>query len=101
MFMLRRIPPALIATALLLTAIGYGLYHAEHGAYGRRASVDVSRDVITLQTELAGLTKERERLEHIVSLLRPESLDPDMLDEKARLNLGYARDDELIIFHDR
>jgi cell division protein FtsB len=38
-------------------------------------------------------------LELAVSLLRVESLDPDMLDERARHILGLAHPDEFIILH--
>ena len=43
------------------------------------------------------MTAEREHWEHKVSLLRPEGIDPDMLEERARLLLNYLRDDEIVI----
>ena len=33
-----------------------------------------------------------------LSLGNPESLDPDMLDERARALLNYARKDDIIVF---
>ena len=42
----------------------------------------------------------RRDLERDVALLRPESLDPDLLDERARAALGFAHPDELTIFVD-
>ena len=44
------------------------------------------------------MTAEREHWEHKVSLLRPEGIDPDMLEERARLLLNYLRDDEVVIY---
>ena len=45
----------------------------------------------------AVLAAERTRLEHRVQLLRPDSLDPDLLEERARDMLNYGSDDELLI----
>ncbi|MGH6933344.1 MAG: FtsB family cell division protein [Dongiaceae bacterium] len=50
------------------------------------------------QAALAELTDERRAVEHRVTLLRPESLDPDMLEERARVMLNFGEpDDRLII----
>lgn len=57
----------------------------------------IERQVSELEQELAILTAEREELVARVSLLRPESLDPDMLDERARLNLNLVHANELVV----
>ena len=44
-------------------------------------------------------THEREKLEKRVDLLRPENLDLDMLEERARSVLGLAHPDELVIYN--
>ena len=41
------------------------------------------------------------RLERDVALLRPESLDPDMLDERARASLNLAHPDDLVMLKRR
>jgi cell division protein FtsB len=47
---------------------------------------------------LATLTGERQEIEHRVALLSPSSIDPDLLDERARLMLNVAEpDDRLVI----
>ena len=40
------------------------------------------------------MADQRAELEHRVSLLRPDSLDPDLLEEQARrlLNFGFANE---------
>jgi cell division protein FtsB len=40
---------------------------------------------------------ERQTIEHRVSQLRPQSLDPDLLDERAREVLGFAHPNERVI----
>jgi hypothetical protein len=47
------------------------------------------------------LQEVKQRLERDVSLLRPESLDPDMLDERARAILNLAHSDDLIMLKRR
>jgi cell division protein FtsB len=51
-----------------------------------------------MHLELDQVRVERLNLEHKVSLLRPSSLDLDLLDEQSRLTLGYAERDERILF---
>ena len=47
--------------------------------------------------ELAAVTAQKKTLEHRVTLLRPESLDRDMLEERARAMLGVVHKDDLIV----
>jgi cell division protein FtsB len=48
-------------------------------------------------SRLDALKAERATWERRVSLLRPESIDPDMLDERARVLLNYADPRELTL----
>jgi cell division protein FtsB len=45
----------------------------------------------------AGLQAERSQLDARVALLRPDNLDPDMLEERARVMLNFAHPNEIII----
>ena len=51
---------------------------------------DLDQQIAQLSGELAGLKAERGTWERRVSLLRADSIDPDMLDERARVLLNYA-----------
>ncbi len=51
-----------------------------------------------LNGEFDNVQRQRIRLERKVALLRPESLDPDMLDEMARSQLEVAAPNELVTF---
>ncbi len=44
------------------------------------------------------MQEEQEILERRVQLLRPDSLDPDMLEERARKVLNFAKKDEVVIY---
>ena len=47
------------------------------------------------------LERQRLALAHRVGLLRPDSLDPDMLEERARMLLNYGHRDDRIILPER
>ena len=52
---------------------------------------------IVLGDQLARLKDERRALDRRVSLMRPESLDPDMIEERARRTLNVARAGDIVI----
>jgi cell division protein FtsB len=92
---------AVIFPVLALGAAGYFGYHLETGDHGLEARATLQGRKEVLEGELAGLKEVRARLERDVALLRPESLDPDMLDERARAILDLAHPDDLIIMKRR
>ena len=69
--------------------ISYFAVNAFSGNHGLRAQKDLDEQYATLSAELAGLKKERTGWEHRVKLLRSASIDPDMLEERARAGLNY------------
>jgi len=70
--------------------IGYFGVNAYSGNRGLRAKQDLDEQIAQLNGELAGLRAERATWERRVLLLRAGSIDPDMLDERARTLLNYA-----------
>jgi|SRR5215207_4190974 cell division protein FtsB len=92
---------AFIFPLLACAAAGYFAYHLQIGEHGLKARADLEGRKAVLAGELAGLREVRERLERDVALLRPESLDPDMLDERARAILNLAHSDDLIMLKRR
>ncbi|WP_298821921.1 septum formation initiator family protein [uncultured Roseibium sp.] len=87
----------LITPAIAIAALGYFGFHAMSGELGLVGRAMIERQVSELEAELADLSAERQELVARVSLLRPESLDPDMLDERARLNLNLVHETELVV----
>ncbi len=92
---------AFIFPLLALSAGGYFGYHLQNGDHGLNSRTELQRRVDVLEGELAGLSEVRQRIERDVALLRPESLDPDMLDERARAILNLAHPDDLIMMKRR
>lgn len=77
--------------------IAYFGYHAVQGDRGLVAWWNLRHEIEKADFELDAVTRERQQLEHRVSLLRPESLDRDMLEERARAMLGAVHGEDLIV----
>ena len=78
-------------------AVAYFGYHAVQGDRGLVAWWELRYELEMAQSELGDTSAQRDALEHRVSLLRPESLDPDMLEERARIMLGFVNPDDRIV----
>lgn len=87
----------MITPAIAVAALGYFGFHAMSGELGLVGRAMIERQVSDLEAELASLTAERQDLMSRVTQLRPASLDPDMLDERARLNLNLVHVNELVV----
>ncbi|NBN62102.1 septum formation initiator family protein [Microvirga tunisiensis] len=85
--------------AVAMAVLGYFGFHSVSGEFGIAGRERIEREVAALEAQLAELRYEREHLATRVSLLRPESLDPDMIDERARINLNVVHVNELAILH--
>ena len=90
---------ALYTIAALL--IGYFGINAYTGNHGIVAKQNLDQRIADLTRELDATRAERERWERRVALLKPDRIDPDMLDERARQLLDYAdpRDVTVLIKH--
>ena len=86
-----------IAPVLGLCIVGYFAYHTIEGDRGLVAYVKMTAQLADARAQLEELAAERRALERRVSLLRSDNLDPDLLDERARLMLFLARPDEIVI----
>ena len=84
-------------TLLGVLVVSYFLYHTVQGERGWFAMVRMQNEVQTAEKTLQQLEAERQELEHRTKLLRTESMDPDLLDEKSRELLNYSKPNEIII----
>ena len=75
-----------VGCALVIAYFGVNAYTGNHGL---RAKQDLDQQFAALTEELEHLKQERAEWQHRVKLLKSESIDPDMLDERARLVLNY------------
>lgn len=81
--------------ALLL--VGYFVYTLTQGPSGLATLRALEGDVATAARELALVQTKRQALERDVKALHPETLDRDMLEERARAGLSWSLDEDLII----
>ncbi len=87
---------------MLATLSSFGLfvyfcYFLLHGNMGYFALHGLNDKLAAAQAEYDQVHAERMVLENRVVQLRPGSINPDMLSERVRLVLGYARPDERVI----
>jgi cell division protein FtsB len=94
-----KIKPLLLPVCCLFI-LSYFAYHAVEGQYGLFALGKLQDRVVALEVELAALRAERDGMERHVALMRPESLDRDMIDERAREALNMADAKDIVIFLD-
>jgi cell division protein FtsB len=89
----RRLRTVLTAIGLYLGAallIGYFAVNAYTGNHGINARQGLDLQMARLAAERDTLKAERQQWERRVALLKPQSLDPDMLDERARALLDHV-----------
>src|SRR2546430_6136589 len=87
----------LIAGPVLgVSLICYFGYHLVQGERGLLAWMRLTQEIKVAKAQLADLDGTRAALEGRVSLMRPEHLDRDMLDERARATLNLAAPHEIV-----
>jgi cell division protein FtsB len=92
----KRLRPALVP-ALGLVLLGYFVFHAIQGERGLVAWLVLKQEIRTAEARDAVLAAEQAVLERRVAALSPATLDPDMIEERARIMLNYAHSDEVVI----
>jgi cell division protein FtsB len=91
-------PRQILAPLLFATVFGYFGYHLVNGDRGLLAMAQLQRETRIADQNFAEADATRKIWERRVSELRNQSLDPDMLDERARSLLNYAKKDDIIVF---
>lgn len=94
---IRQVAPQVFAAL----AVAYFAYHAIEGERGVLAYIKLNDELESAQQIARQVAEERADLEHRVDLLSPDSLDPDMLEERARSLLNYGHPDEKVIYLER
>lgn len=75
----------------------YFSYHLIEGNHGWRTWRTLEQDIESSKKELEALLEKEEEIKNKVTLLRSDSLDEDMLDERVRTMLGNAKNSEIIV----
>ncbi len=80
-----------------MCAVVYFGYHAIQGDRGLLTMINLDNRIATVEAQLATSQAEQDALELRVSLMRPASLDRDMLEEQVRLVLNYTHPNDVVV----
>ena len=86
-----------VRLAVLVALIGYFSTQALTGERGLLNGTERHQQLAARRAELAELQATHNELRARVEGLSPEHLSVDMLEERARVVLGYARPDDYVI----
>ncbi len=75
----------------------YFSYHVVSGERSYLRLMSLERGITRLTHQQHDLAEQRKALENKVAMLRPGSIDPDLLEERARVVLGYHHPDEIVV----
>lgn len=90
-----------IAPVFCASLMVYAGYHFFEGERGLKAWWALNQEIDETVRELRDVRAARERLEARVTLLREDSLDLDMLEERVRLMLSRGRQGEIVVLYER
>jgi len=95
---LRRRARHIVGPTLGALLVLYFASHAFEGDRGALAWMQLRQKITDAEDVLSRTVEKRQELAMRVSQLRTGSLDPDLLDERARIMAGLAHSSDLIIF---
>jgi len=98
---LRRRARHVVVPVLGALLVAYFGYHAVEGDRGLFAYLRLVQEIKKAEISRDLIHADRVQIERRVALLRPDGVDPDMLDERARIMLNLGRRDELTIMLQR
>ena len=78
--------------------VAYFLFHMVQGERGLFAWVQLNQQILQKQDENKNLLVELAAWENRIKLMRSESLNSDLLDERVRLMTGFLNKGEAVIF---
>ena len=94
---LRRRARFILGPFLGLALTGYFAYHLVEGDRGLLAWLRLAREIRAENANLQAVRAQREALDRKVSNLKPDHLDPDLLDERVRATLNLVGPGEAVI----
>jgi cell division protein FtsB len=91
-------PRQILVPIIFAMMFGYFGYHLVNGDRGLLAMAHLQRETMIADQNLAEAETTRKIWERRVAALRNQSLDPDLLDERARILLNFSRKEDIIVF---
>ncbi len=97
MHRLRRFRFDYAVTMGCLAMLSYFAWHAWEGPRGFAHREELQLKLAELQSKNDAIAQSRATLESKVALMRPDHVDPDLLDELARSQLDMAGANDLVV----
>jgi cell division protein FtsB len=94
---LRRRARFILGPILGVALTGYFAYHLIEGDRGFKGWLRLNEEVRAASANLEAVRAQRAALDLKVSNLRPDHVDPDLLDERIRATLNLVAPDDLVI----
>jgi cell division protein FtsB len=94
---LKRRAHLVLAPIIGVALTGYFFYNLIEGEHGLIRWLSVTREIRAENTNLEAIRTQRQALDLRVSELKPNHLDPDLLDERVRATLNLVAPDEIVI----
>jgi cell division protein FtsB len=76
---------------------GYFFYNLIEGEHGLIRWLSLTPEIRAENANLEAVRRQRQALDLKVSSLRPDHVDPDLLDEQVRATLNLVAPDEIVI----
>jgi|GEM_PF-130278 len=94
---LRRFARKMFGLAVGTSLVAYFAYFAVYGDRGLITLLRLQEEIANSELVLSQLHQERESVERRTRLLREDSLDVDMLDERVRAVLNYTHPEDIVV----
>ncbi len=88
-----------LPVAVFTAAALYFIFHLVTGERGLLAYIAIQRELDDASLILSELEVDKIELERDLALLYDTPINVDMLEERARMELGFVRENEMIILH--
>jgi cell division protein FtsB len=99
MRVLRKRAGLILGPVIGIALTGYFAYNLVEGDRGLKAWFRLNREIRTATADLEAARTQRAALDLKVSNLRPEHIDPDLLDERIRATLNLVSPDDIVVMH--
>ena len=94
---LKRWAHYVVGPVIGIALTGYFFYNLVEGDRGLIRWLSLTREIRAENANLEAVRAQREALDLRVSDLKPDHLDPDLLDERVRATLNLVAPDEIVI----
>ena len=96
---MRRRARFLVGPVLAIAVTGYFAYNLVEGDRGMLAWFRLTQELRVAKSNLASVQEERAALDRKVANMRPDHVDPDLLDQEVRARLDLGAPNEIIVMH--